>query len=56
VNVVRNQFEACVFLSAEGGTALIEWERPEECNSHSTIRWIVSKSGVILRHLTLPAA
>lgn len=37
-------------LSAEGGTALIEWVRPEECDSHSTIRWIISKSGVVLRH------
>lgn len=37
-------------LSAEGGTVLIEWQRPEECDSLSTIRWIVSKSGVVLRH------
>jgi hypothetical protein len=41
-------------LSAEGGTVLIEWERPEECDSHSTIRWIVSKSGVVLRHRHCP--
>lgn len=39
-----------VMLSAEGGTALIEWERPEECDSHSTIRWIISRSGTVLRH------
>lgn len=37
-------------LSAEGGTALIEWVRPEEGDSHSTIRWIISKSGTVLRH------
>jgi hypothetical protein len=43
-----------VSLSAEGGTVLIEWERPEECDSHSTIRWIVSKSGVVLRHRHRP--
>lgn len=43
-----------VSLSAEGGTVLIEWERPEECDSHSTIRWIVSKSGVVLRHRHCP--
>ena len=41
-------------LSAEGGTVLIEWERPEECDSHSTIRWIVSKSGTVLRHRHCP--
>lgn len=41
-------------LSAEGGTVLIEWERGEECDSHSTIRWIVSKSGVVLRHRHCP--
>lgn len=39
-----------VYLSAESGTALIEWVRNEECDSHSTIRWIVSKSGIVLRH------
>jgi hypothetical protein len=39
-----------VSLSAEGGTVLIEWDRGEECDSHSTIRWIVSKSGTVLRH------
>jgi hypothetical protein len=39
-----------VTLSAEGGTALIEWVRPEECDSRSTLRWIVSKSGTVLRH------
>jgi hypothetical protein len=43
-----------VSLSAEGGTVLIEWQRPEECDSHSTIRWIVSKSGVVLRHRHQP--
>ena len=41
-------------LSAEVGTVLIEWERPEECDSHSTIRWIISKSGVVLRHRHCP--
>jgi hypothetical protein len=41
-------------LSAEGGTVLIEWTRPEECDSSSTIRWIVSKSGTILRHRHCP--
>lgn len=43
-----------VSLSAEGGTVLIEWERPEECDSHSTIRWIIGKSGVVLRHRYCP--
>ena len=33
---------------------IIEWERPEECDSHSTIRWIVIKSGVVLRHRHCP--
>lgn len=39
-----------LILSAEGGTALIEWERPEECDSRSTTRWIISRSGAVLRH------
>lgn len=39
-----------LMLSAEGGTALIEWERPEECDSHSTVRWIISRTGTVLRH------
>jgi len=39
-----------IMLSAEGGTALIEWERPEECDSSSTTRWIISRSGTVLRH------
>jgi len=39
-----------VSLSAEGGTVLIEWVRPEECDSQSTTRWIISKSGTVLRH------
>jgi hypothetical protein len=37
-------------LSADGGTVLIEWERPEEGDGRSIIRWIVSKSGTVLRH------
>jgi len=39
-----------VMLSADGGTALIEWVRPEECDSSSTTRWIISRSGTVLRH------
>jgi hypothetical protein len=39
-----------VILSAEGGTALIEWDRSEECDGRSTIRWIVTRSGTVLRH------
>jgi hypothetical protein len=37
-------------LSADQGTALIEWDRPEKGVNHSTFRWIVSKSGTVLRH------
>lgn len=39
-----------VMISADGGTALIEWVRPEECDSSSTTRWIISRSGTVLRH------
>lgn len=39
-----------VMRSAEGGTALIEWERPEECDGQSTTRWIISRTGTVLRH------
>ena len=41
-------------LSADGGTVLIEWYRPEDCDSRSTIRWIISKSGTVLRHRHCP--
>jgi hypothetical protein len=41
-------------LSADGGTVLIEWRRPEDCDSRSTYRWIVSKSGTVLRHRDCP--
>ena len=39
-----------VMKSADGGTALIEWVRSEECDSSSTTRWIVSRRGNVLRH------
>ncbi len=39
-----------IMLSAEKGTALIEWDRPEECDGRSTVRWIISRSGTVLRH------
>jgi hypothetical protein len=37
-------------LSCDGGTVLIEWKRSEECDSSSTIQWIIAKSGTVLRH------
>ena len=43
-----------VILSADGGTALIEWERPEECDSHSIYRWIITRDGRVLRHCDRP--
>jgi len=43
-----------VILSADGGTALIEWERPEECDSHATYRWLITKDGRVLRHCDRP--
>lgn len=43
-----------LILSADGGTALIEWVRSEECGGRSTIRWIISKSGTVLRHRHCP--
>lgn len=43
-----------LYLSAESGTVLIEWTRDEECDSSSTIRWIISKSGMVMRHRLEP--
>jgi hypothetical protein len=43
-----------VTLSADGGTIMIQWGRPEECDGHSTIRWIIDRSGTILRHRHTP--
>lgn len=51
---LENLRQPRVSLSAEGGTALVEWERPEECDSYSIIRWIISKSGTVLRHRHCP--
>lgn len=39
-----------VTVSADLGTALVEWERGEECDGRSMIRWIISRSGTVLRH------
>lgn len=39
-----------VLRSMDGGTALIEWARPEECDSRSILRWMVGRSGTVLRH------
>jgi hypothetical protein len=38
--------------SADGGTAMIEWQRSEDCDSRSTIRWLISRSGAVMRHRT----
>lgn len=43
-------YQPRVVKSMEGGTVLIEWIRTEECDSRSTIRWMVSRSGTVLRH------
>jgi hypothetical protein len=43
-----------VILSADGGTALIEWIHPEECDSRSIYRWIVTREGRVLRHRDKP--
>jgi hypothetical protein len=37
-------------LSADSTTAMIEWQRSEDCDSRSTIRWLISRSGTVLRH------
>jgi hypothetical protein len=38
-------------LSAEKGTVLIEWQRAEDaCDCYSTFRWMITKSGAVLRH------
>ena len=39
-----------VSRSDNGSTVLITWARPEDCDSASTIRWIISKKGTVLRH------
>lgn len=54
----RTRAEACraeldhprIVLSADEGTALIEWNRPDKLGLRSTFRWVVSKSGTVLRH------
>lgn len=54
----RAQAERCladldqprVVLSADQGTAMIEWSRRERGDVCSTYRWVVSRSGTVLRH------
>ncbi|MCW1884544.1 hypothetical protein OKA04_07355 [Luteolibacter flavescens] len=41
-------------LSQDKGTVLIEWSIPQECDGRSTIRWIISKKGTVLRHRDTP--
>jgi len=41
-------------LSAGKGTVLIEWGRGEECDGHSTFRWMITRTGAVLRHHDLP--
>lgn len=42
-----------VILSADGGTALIEWSIIDTdacCGHRATMRWMISKSGHVMRH------
>jgi hypothetical protein len=42
-----------VILSADGGTALIEWviiDTDACCDHRATMRWMISKSGHVMRH------
>jgi hypothetical protein len=42
-----------VILSADGGTALIEWRILDTdacCGHRATVRWIISQSGAVMRH------
>ncbi len=42
-----------VILSADGGTALIQWNIQDTkgcCGSYSDVRWMISKKGYIMRH------
>jgi hypothetical protein len=42
-----------VMLSADGGTALIEWRIIDTdacCGHRATMRWMISKSGHVMRH------
>lgn len=47
-------FQPRLVLSEDKGTVLIEWTIPQECDSRSTIRWIISKKGTVLRHRDTP--
>ncbi|MCW1923584.1 hypothetical protein OKA05_13550 [Luteolibacter arcticus] len=42
-----------VILSADGGTALIEWRILDTdacCGHRATVRWIIGKGGAVMRH------
>ena len=36
-----------VYRSADGDTLMFEWDRNEECDSQSTLRWIIDETGTI---------
>lgn len=52
--IYHNDLEAPkVMLSADGGTALIEWaiiDTDACCGHRATMRWMISKSGHVMRH------
>ncbi len=52
--VYQNDLDAPkVILSADGGTALIEWviiDTDACCGHRATMRWIISRSGHVMRH------
>lgn len=43
-----------VFMSAKDKTALIEWAKTDDYFGDSTMRWIVSRDGEVLRHRYQP--
>jgi hypothetical protein len=49
-SAIRKLHRPRLYLSAGKGTVMIEWPRGEECDSSSTFRWIISKTGTVLRH------
>ena len=50
----RDLFCPRMTLSQDKGTVYVEWQIPQECDGRSTIRWIISKSGTVLRNRETP--
>jgi hypothetical protein len=54
VHFLEQLYRPRLFISEDKGTVLIEWQCPGDCDVRTTIRWIIGKSGAVMRHRHTP--